>query len=96
MANGDNRPPAIPDSSFTGEITDTNILKNMEQVTDEAGMKPDSGKVKGESSQKKTVITTADLDEYSSKGIEVSEDVILSPLARDEALKRGIKISYRQ
>jgi hypothetical protein len=46
--------------------------------------------------KKKTVITTADLDDYASTGIEVTEDVILSPLARDEALKRGIKISYRQ
>jgi len=46
--------------------------------------------------QKKTIITTGDLDDYKDDGIEVSEDVILSPLARDEALERGIKISYKE
>jgi len=46
--------------------------------------------------QKKTIITTGDLDDYKDKGIEVSENVILSPLARDEALKKGIKISYKE
>ena len=46
--------------------------------------------------QKKTIITTGDLDDYKSTGIEVSENVILSPLARDEALKKGIKISYKE
>lgn len=97
MANGDNTPPQIPDSSFTGEITDTNILKSINQVVavpgqDSAGAGNDSA----QSKQKKTVITTSDLDDYKSKGIEVTSDVILSPLARDEALKKGIKISYRQ
>lgn len=95
MANGDNTPPQIPDSSFTGEITDTNILKSMNQVVtgqDSAGTENDS--VQNE--QKKIVITTLDLDDYKSKGIEVTSNVILSPLARDEALKKGIKISYRQ
>jgi len=46
--------------------------------------------------QKTTIITTGDLDDYKNKGIEVSEHVILSPLARDEALKKGIKISYKE
>jgi propanediol utilization protein len=96
MADGDSRPPEIPDSSFTGEITDSNILKSMNQVVEvpEAGSKEDTSASQGDN--KKTVITTADLDEYASKGIEVTKDVILSPLARDEALQRGIKISYRQ
>lgn len=96
MANGENTPPQIPDSSFTGEITDTNILKSMNQAVavpgqDSAGAGNDSAQ-----SKKKIVITTSDLDDYMSKGIEVTSDVILSPLARDEALKKGIKISYRQ
>jgi len=96
MANGDKRPPEIPDSSFTGEITDSNILKSMNQVVEvpAAGSREDASAVPGDN--KKTVITTADLDDYASTGIEVTEDVILSPLARDEALQRGIKISYRQ
>ena len=34
IANGKDRPPEIPDSSFTGEITDSNILKSMNQVVD--------------------------------------------------------------
>ena len=98
MANGKDRPPAIPDSSFTGEITDTSILKRMEQAPEKTGPLPEDGESAAENSHtgKKKVITAADLDEYSSSGIEVSGDVILSPLARDEALKRGIKISYRQ
>jgi len=96
MANGENTPPQIPDSSFTGEITDSNILKSMNQVVavsgqDSAGTGNDSAQ-----SKKKTVITTLDLDDYKSKGIEVTSNVILSPLARDEALKKGIKISYTQ
>lgn len=96
MANGKNTPPQIPDSSFTGEITDTNILKSMNQAVavqgqDSAGTGNDSAQ-----SKKKIVITTSDLDDYMSKGIEVTSDVILSPLARDEALEKGIKISYRQ
>jgi len=96
MANGENTPPQIPDSSFTGEITDTNILKSMNQAVavtgqDSAGTGNDSVQ-----SKKKIVITTSDLDDYKSKGIEVTSDVILSPLARDEALEKGIKISYRQ
>jgi putative phosphotransacetylase len=96
MAKGDKRPPEIPDSSFTGEITDSNILKSMNQVVEvpAAGPKGDANTASGK--KKKTIITTADLDEYASTGIEVTEDVILSPLARDEALERGIKISYRQ
>jgi len=96
MANGKDRPPDIPDRSFTGEITDSNILKSMNQVVEipRAVTAEESDNTAAEG--KKTVITTADLDEYASKGIEVTRDVILSPLARDEAQKRGIKISYRQ
>jgi putative phosphotransacetylase len=94
MANGENTPPQIPDNSFTGEITDTNILKSMNQAVGSGDT--DVQKDTAESKQKKIVITTSDLDDYVSKGIEVTSDVILSPLARDEALNRGIKISYSQ
>lgn len=97
VANGKQKPPEIPDSSFTGEITDSNILKSMNQVIDVPEVKKavkEAGISKGR--KKKTIITTVDLDDYASKGIVVTKDVILSPLARDEALKRGIKISYSQ
>lgn len=97
MADGAGTPPQIPDSSFTGEITDPNILKSMNNaVLDPAGKSADLSKKQSESVQKKTIITTGDLDDYKDIGIEVSENVILSPLARDEALKRGIKISYKE
>jgi len=43
---------------------------------------------------KKIVITIENLDKYAQTGIEVSSNVILSPLARDEAVARGIKITY--
>ncbi len=42
----------------------------------------------------KILITVADLDNYAQTGISVNKNVILSPLARDEAVKRGIKITY--
>jgi putative phosphotransacetylase len=96
MANGKDRPPEIPDSSFTGEITDSNILKSMNQVVDVPAVKTVTDTNAPSRDRKKTVITTDDLDDYASAGIEVTDDVILSPLARDEALKRGIKISYRE
>ena len=43
---------------------------------------------------KKILITVSDLDSYAGSGITVTKDVILSPLARDEAVQRGIKITY--
>jgi putative phosphotransacetylase len=48
----------------------------------------------GSSFTKKTVITTANLDEFAASGITVNSNVILSPLARDEAAARGIPIMY--
>ena len=42
----------------------------------------------------KTLITVADLDSYLASGITVNKDVILSPLAKDEAVKRGIQINF--
>jgi len=43
---------------------------------------------------RKTLITVDDLDSYTQTGISITADVILSPLARDEAVKRGIRITY--
>ena len=48
----------------------------------------------GSSFTKKTVITIANLDEFAAVGIKVNSNVILSPLARDEAVARGITITY--
>jgi putative phosphotransacetylase len=48
----------------------------------------------GTSLTKKTVITLANLDEFAAGGITVNNNVILSPLARDEAVIRGIPINY--
>lgn len=48
----------------------------------------------GSSITKKTVITISNLDEFAADGITVNSNVILSPLARDEAVTRGIPILY--
>ena len=105
MADIDKIPPSIPDGSFVGEVTDPNILKNIcsiatgqpctnEQIKEaiEAVRAP----VAPVSSQpaKKILITVAELDKYAGTGITVTKDVILSPLAKDEANARGIKIIY--
>lgn len=96
-------PPSIPDSSISGEITDPNILKNVSgiavqnmqsSVSSSTALNPAAGSYgnMGTAKTTKTVITVADLDKYSASGIKLSADVILSPLAKDEALARGIKI----
>lgn len=136
MADSDKIPPGIPDSSFVGEITDPNVLKNIcsiaagvpvtEQQVSQAvktvvssGKSQDGLKAQANSSSnmsgfsastvsgdsisslnkessltKKILITVADLDSYASSGIKVTKDVILTPLAKDEAVKRGINIVY--
>jgi putative phosphotransacetylase len=48
----------------------------------------------GTSLTKKTVITLANLDKFAAAGITVNNNIILSPLARDEAMIRGIPINY--
>jgi len=48
----------------------------------------------GTSLTKKTVITLANLNEFAASGITVNNNVILSPLAKDEAVIRGIPITY--
>ncbi|MCX6346855.1 MAG: phosphate propanoyltransferase [Actinobacteria bacterium] len=92
-------PPSIPDSSISGEITDPNILKNMNRIIEmqsnskAQGISDFGSNNIGTAKTKKTVITVADLDNYKISGINLSADVILSPLAKDEAMARGIKIS---
>jgi putative phosphotransacetylase len=118
MADKSMIPPSIPDSSFTGEAVDPNIIKNIcAMVTGQICNKSqaasgncanaaasvtaasgnpivNSGSSGGSSFTKKTVITIANLDEFAAKGIKVDSNVILSPLARDEAVIRGIPITY--
>jgi putative phosphotransacetylase len=92
-------PPSIPDNSISGEITDPNILKNMNRVTELQGnskiqeINSFGSKNIGTAKITKTVITVADLDNYKISGINLSANVILSPLAKDEAIARGIKIN---
>ena len=66
---GQHTPLVIPDNSFTGEITDTNILKSMNRLADVEVVKPGGKKTGTDESKKKTIITTADLDDYASGGI---------------------------
>ena len=92
-------PPSIPDSSISGEITDPNILKNMNEAMEvQSALKAKEPKGPGAinigtAKTTKTLITVADLDNYKISGINLSANVILSPLAKDEAIVRGIKIS---
>lgn len=89
-------PPSIPDNSISVEITDPNILRNMNKAMEAGNVSSkvitDTGSYTGSARTAKTVITVADLDNYKVSGINLTSDVILSPLARDEALARGIKI----
>jgi putative phosphotransacetylase len=96
LAQGDKIPPSIPDGSFIGEITDPNLLKNICSVATGSSCIREQLKqvVKKDSQTQKTLITVADLDSYMSSGIVVRSNVILTPLARDEAVKKGIKIIY--
>lgn len=101
VADSSKIPPGIPDNSISGEITDPNILKNIDNITSQSyvglassassNMTGSSDNI-GSARTLKTVITVADLDNYKASGIRLSDDVILSPLAKDEALARGIKI----
>lgn len=82
-------PPEIPDGSYAGEITEANVLKSINNRLEKndapnRAPNPDSGK--------KTVITADDLDDYQDSGIKLGPNLILTPLARDEAKERGIKI----
>jgi putative phosphotransacetylase len=96
MADKEHTPPSIPDGSFSGEMADTNLLRNMCVLS--TGQQCLKEQIAGASATalavKKIVITMENLDNYTQTGIEVSSNVILSPLARDEAIARGIKITY--
>jgi len=96
MADKEHTPPSIPDGSFSGEMADTNLLSNMCALS--TGQQCLKGQIAGASAAasaaKKIVITMENLNNYAQTGIEVSSNVILSPLARDEAVARGIKITY--
>lgn len=100
MADSNKIPPTIPDNSISGEITDPNILSNMNkamgiQTKNFAEAKTVNTNIStniGTAKTLKTVITVADLDNYKVSGIKLSDNVILSPLAKDEAIARGIKI----
>ncbi|MCG2790114.1 MAG: phosphate propanoyltransferase [Actinomycetia bacterium] len=109
MADKDHTPPSIPDGSFSGEMADTNLLGNICALSTgqpcrkgqtAATLQASAGGGLGAftmvaaSAAKKIVITMENLDNYAQTGIEVSSNVILSPLARDEAVARGIKITY--
>jgi putative phosphotransacetylase len=105
MADADKIPPSIPDGSFIGEVTDPNILKNIcsiatgqpctnEQIKDAIETVKVSGASDSSQAAKKILITVADVDKYAGTQITVTKDVILSPLAKDEANARGIKIIY--
>ncbi|MDZ7837682.1 MAG: PduL/EutD family phosphate acyltransferase [Actinomycetota bacterium] len=93
-ANANGTPPEIPDGSYAGEITDPNVLKSINSqilVTNQTGTQTPPA---AESDQgKKIVITAEDLDQYQDCGITLGPNVILTPLARDEAKERGIKIN---
>lgn len=106
MADANHTPPPIPDSSFAGEITDTNILKSMSVFTPIKGSstfefsggsqtvtkESNSGASKIPEKPGKILITANDLDKYKDTGIKLTPNIILTPLARDEAMARGIKI----
>jgi putative phosphotransacetylase len=118
MADADKIPPAIPDGSFVGEVSDPNLVQNVcsiltgkactnQQLSDTAEAissvakklraKQVDQQQSGEAGViKKTVITVDDLDDYAETGINVDENIILTPLARDEASKREIKITYNE
>lgn len=98
IADSNKIPPYIPDNSISGEITDPNILRNMNKAMEMQGSVSSanvagSGSNIGTAKTTKTVITVADLDNYIASGINLSSGVILSPLAKDEAIARGIKIT---
>ncbi len=86
-ADANGTPPDIPDGSYAGEITDVNVLKSINN-----GSQAESAEKNKDVSGKKAVITARDLDQYADSGIRLGPNIILTPLARDEAKERGIKI----
>jgi len=99
VADSNHTPPSIPDGSFASEITDPNILKSISVFSPLEGKGILDSKsasrqnlTDSQSGSRKIVITVEDLDSYRESGIKLTSNTILSPLARDEAVKRGIKI----
>ncbi len=88
VVDSNHMPPSFEDESISGEITDPNMLRNIKNATSLLQEEAKTGSL-----AKKEVITVSDLDRYVSTGILLSPNVILSPLAKDEALSRGIKIT---
>ncbi len=99
MADAAKIPPQIPDNSITGEIIDPNMISQISNsfeksaapgVENSAQAYADANSTLAKTT--KTVITVQDLDSYSVGGIQLDKNTILTPLARDEAVLRGIKI----
>ena len=93
-------PPTIPDSSSAGEIIGPDLLKSIGSMiaNGSSGLSGISSSANtitniGSARTTKTVITVADIENYRNSGINLSSNVILSPLAKDEATARGIKIN---
>ena len=89
-------------SIITGQTCTKEQLSQTAEAIASAAEKINSGQTSGQglsqqsgatSQTKKTLITVTELDDYAQSGINVNADVILTPLARDEAVKRGIKIT---
>lgn len=103
LAEGKNIPPSIPDGSFTGEVSDPNLLRNICAMTsgqacnknraefNTQGQVPAQQPMPG-SVTTKTVITMANIKEFAGRVITADSDVIISPLVKDEASKYGIEI----
>ncbi|MBM3706571.1 MAG: phosphate propanoyltransferase [Actinobacteria bacterium] len=76
--------------------TSANSAKSQEKVQDSSAGIGSGEASAGGGISRKTLITAGDLEKYIQTGICVTKDVILSPLARDEAIARGIAISYER
>ena len=99
MADSSKIPPQIPDNSISGEITDPNIISNISNsfekgisISNQDSTVKNSDIASTLAKTSKTVITVDDLDNYAVGGIKLGSGVILTPLAKDEAISRGIKI----
>jgi putative phosphotransacetylase len=99
MADISKIPPQIPDNSISGEITDPNMIANISNSFEKgiSGGNSDSVSASYErpltlAKTTKTIITVDDLDGFATSGIKLGPGVILTPLARDEAVVRGIRI----
>ncbi len=99
IADAGKIPPQIPDNSISGEITDPNMIANISNSfgrgisignIDNTTAFSDSSSTLAKTT--KTVITVDDIENYATSGIKLGPDVILTPLARDEAVVRGIRI----